>query len=620
MSLLCISSVLSGCQGKSNDNRSGSAVSSQGSDSNQDNGDQVVEPIEGIVTFQDIAPLLTKYKCVQCHGSQATVPLTTYEEVKNSDIVNQILTDKMPMGDAKVSAADKELIKKWLADGLLEFPPESDGHNRVVLDELALTHAPKGIRLLQPTELMSVLTTQIRNTFSLVLQLRGQDYQFIDHNHIFNNSSLTYDRTYSVVVENSFNAAVSDYYVTPCMRAADQATCFKDETAIIFTNISGAVPTAAERSMLDGTYDFFLNITGSTDTAFKKALEHVVLKLPSLLYRTEGLENEDGSLSAAEKARLLAFGIAGQTPDADLIASALNGTLNDPVVYASHVDRYLDKEEAAIAFGDFFRTLVNAYPSSSSENNLEVSFKLLAAHQFSKMDGFQQLFTTDEIMLHSTIERYYGLDGIGTSDYELVVDPSGVRAGLLTHPLFLSKHAHVRETSPIARAKTVLDHIACIKLPPPPDLVPSLAEVKEYNTVREKYERHFSKEFCAKCHKVLNPIGFAFENFDFRGYYVDTQNLDSNRAPENINPSGTITIDGQEQYFSDVKGFMDILSKSSQVKKCFARKLIQNAIGKDNYTFPELEAQIVSSLNTSGGSIKQAMKTLYTSQYFLNRR
>ncbi len=212
--------------------------------------------------------------------------------------------------------------------------------------------------------------------------------------------------------------------------------------------------------------------------------------------------------------------------------------------------------------------------------------------------------------LNSLLARHYGLEsklprelmqgrgfgrrggGRGPRGGEFVrVDLSDTdRAGILTHASVLTVTSNPTRTSPVKRGRWVLEQLLGTPPPPPPPDVPELEEKAELTgTLRQQMEQHRKNPACANCHAKMDPLGFAFENFDAVGRFRKTDG----KFP--IDASGELP-DGRK--FNGPGELRTILrEKKELVARCLSEKLLTYALGRglEHYDTPTVES-IVAAL------------------------
>ena len=148
------------------------------------------------------------------------------------------------------------------------------------------------------------------------------------------------------------------------------------------------------------------------------------------------------------------------------------------------------------------------------------------------------LLDADFSFVNERLAKHYGIEGVKGPEFRRVKLPAN-RGGVLTQASILTLTSNPTRTSPVKRGKWVLDQILGTPPPPPPPDVPSLPDEKQLTgSLRKVMEQHRANAVCASCHQRMDPIGFAFENYDAIGAWRDK---DGEFA---IDPSGVLP-DGQ---------------------------------------------------------------------------
>ena len=275
---------------------------------------------------------------------------------------------------------------------------------------------------------------------------------------------------------------------------------------------------------------------GSFDTGIQTALQRI-LASPKFVFRAER-DPETVAPGAAyrltdlELASRLSFFLWSSIPDDELLRVAEQGRLRTPAVLNQQVRRMLaDKKSSALVVnfaGQWLqlRNLRNMMPNSEEfpdfDDNLrqalqreaELFVESIVREDRSALD----LLSADYTYVNERLARHYKMPGIYGSHFRRV-PVSDERRGLLGKGGVLMVTSHVDRTSPVARGKWILDNLLGAPPPPPPADVPPFPEGEESKskTVRERMEQHRANPVCASCHRVMDPLGFALENFDAVG-------------------------------------------------------------------------------------------------------
>ena len=162
-------------------------------------------------------------------------------------------------------------------------------------------------------------------------------------------------------------------------------------------------------------------------------------------------------------------------------------------------------------FPDFDDNLRQAF-----QRETELFFESIMREDRNVLD----LLTADYTFVNERLARHYGIPNIYGSQFRRVTVTDEARKGLLGQGSILTVTSHAERTSPVVRGKWILDNILGTPPPPPPPDVPALKENEDGQkprTMREQMEEHRANPVCASCHKVMDPLGFALENFDAVG-------------------------------------------------------------------------------------------------------
>jgi Protein of unknown function (DUF1588)/Protein of unknown function (DUF1585)/Protein of unknown function (DUF1592) len=197
------------------------------------------------------------------------------------------------------------------------------------------------------------------------------------------------------------------------------------------------------------------------------------------------------------------------------------------------------------------------------------------------------LLTADYTFLNERLARHYGIPGIYGSRFRRVTLTGEERRGLLGQASILAVTSHSDRTSPVVRGKFILENILGMPVPPPPPDVPLLKENQEGQkprTMREQMAEHRANPSCATCHKAMDPIGFALENFDAVGAW---------RTEE---PGGPIDASGELADGTKVDGVValrrDLVARPEVFIGTVTEKLLTYALGRglDDRDMPTVRA------------------------------
>jgi len=270
-----------------------------------------------------------------------------------------------------------------------------------------------------------------------------------------------------------------------------------------------------------------------------KALE-AILASPQFLFRVEEtpVRSTTGSyrLSDYELATRLSFFLWGRGPDAELMKAASLGRLSLPGALTRQARRMMvspDADALATRFASQWLRLQDLekvipdpilYPYSDQTLSLalkketELFFNSLVREDRSLLD----LLTADYTFANERVARHYGIPNVTGPEFRRVALPAD-RRGILGQGSILTLTSIAERTSPVQRGKWVMEVMLGSPPPPPPPNVPALEETKgtadsgRALSVRERMEQHRGNPQCTSCHRVIDPMGLALENFDATG-------------------------------------------------------------------------------------------------------
>jgi hypothetical protein len=187
------------------------------------------------------------------------------------------------------------------------------------------------------------------------------------------------------------------------------------------------------------------------------------------------------------------------------------------------------------------------------------------------------LLKTDYTFVNQRLAEHYGIKGIYGNEFRRVAVEDPKRLGLLGQASIMSVTAYPNRTAPTIRGKWVLEQLLGTPPPPPPPNVPFLKEDATHSklSMRQRMTEHATSPSCAVCHKIMDPIGFALENFDGLGKWRE---LGGDSGTEPIDPSGVLP-DGTA--FSGPEGLREVLlARSDLFVENFVERLLTYALGR----------------------------------------
>jgi hypothetical protein len=221
-------------------------------------------------------------------------------------------------------------------------------------------------------------------------------------------------------------------------------------------------------------------------------------------------------------------------------------------------------------------TTTYTYFDENLRHALAKETQLLIESQVREDRSVADLLSTDYTFLNQRLAEHYGIKGIYGSEFRRVKLEDPNRYGLLGQGSILAVTSYPNRTAPTIRGKWVLEQLLGTPPPPPPPNVPSLKDdgTVQKLTMRERMEQHRANPTCAVCHRMMDPLGFALENFDGLGAWRDSAGPGS--GP--IDSSGALP-DGTK--FIGPAGLREVLVKKQDLfVETFTERLLTYALGR----------------------------------------
>lgn len=372
-----------------------------------------------------------------------------------------------------------------------------------------------------------------------------------------------------------------------------------------------------------------------TDGAsFEKGVQVALMAIlvsPKFLYKVERPAPEDGTireLSDFELATSLSYFLWSTTPDDELLQAARQGQLTDPDGLRQQVKRLLGSDRSQILIDNFasqwlqLRILENFEPDPKRFQGVDKPLlqdmrreTLLFCQEILREDrSILEMLDANYTYLNPRLAKHYGLANTELNKNDHPSDQfirvsleNSQRGGLLTQASILAVTSNPTRTSPVKRGKWIMENL--LGEPPPPaapDVVP-LDQQELTGTLRERMEQHRRDPACASCHRLMDPLGFALENFDAVGRWREK---DEGGA---IDSSGVLPSGESFQGVAELKTILTSTQKKKFVR-CLTEKMLIYALGrglryedqctvneiverleKNDYRFSELIVAVVES-------------------------
>jgi hypothetical protein len=413
--------------------------------------------------------------------------------------------------------------------------------------------------------------------------------------------------------------------------------------------LAAFLPKAFRRPVTPAEVDHFLALYDRAaergdpyEERMKLALKGVLVS-SDFLFRVEERRPKPGiyPLGQYELATRLSYFLWSTMPDEQLFHLAEQGKLQDPKVLAAQVDRMLDDPRSRAFTGSFigqwlgtqeiggrFMPLLQeiaSFYNADIASDLRMQPILLMDRIVGENRSLLDLLDADYMYLTQRLVKFYEMEGqvkgVDDNSFHLVQLPDNHRGGVLGLAGVLGMTSHYEQTSPVLRGAWVLETILGTPVPPPPPGVPPLPPGDAVTTkisTRQRVLDHRANPVCATCHKLMDPIGFGMENFDWMGRW---------RELEDGKP---IDASGELPSGEKFNGPVELRQTLLQMKDTFAGQLVGKTLGyalgrslqdgdsctvqglveklkADNYRSRTMLREIVLSLpfrNIQGGDIK----------------
>jgi hypothetical protein len=362
---------------------------------------------------------------------------------------------------------------------------------------------------------------------------------------------------------------------------------------------------------LEDIMSYFFDSFAETDgfeIGVRTALE-AILASPHFVFRLEpepdGIQpGENYRVSELSLASRLSFFLWAGPPDEELVQEATSGRLTNPQVLRAQVMRMLQSPKAEalatrfaaqwLRLQDLDRVRPDAFWFPDFTEQLASDMRRetqLFFHNLVKEDrSVMELFTGEYTFLNQRLAGHYGIEGLVGDQFRRVKYPEGMqRRGLLGHGSVLMLTSLGTRTSPVLRGKWVMEALMNTPPPPPPPGVPDLEETEGIKdrrllTTRERLELHRASPVCNSCHRFMDPIGLALDNFDVTGRW---------RIRENGSP-----VDTRSEFYdgTEIKNPIQLsdalLKRPLPLVRTFTINLLAYALGRriEYYDQPTVRA------------------------------
>ena len=355
-----------------------------------------------------------------------------------------------------------------------------------------------------------------------------------------------------------------------------------------------------------------------------KALQlgfQTILCSPSFLFLEEG----EGKLSEHALAARLSYFLWSSTPDAELLKLAGKNKLKASATLREQVNRMLQDQRSNRFVQNFTRVWLNLdnigeTPPSKDftvyyRDNLEEAMRNetqdFFKHVLERNLPPSEFLEANYSFLNRELALHYGIEGIKGNHMRQVSIKGTPRGGLLGQGAFLTASANGVDTSPVVRGIYVMEKLLGYSPPQPPPDVPEIEpDIRGAKTIREQLAKHREIATCAECHRKIDPLGFALENFDAIGRWRDQYGKGMPVNPAGKLPSG--------EAFASAGEFKNLMAqKHDQFTRCLTQKLLTYATGREQVpTDRPVIDSILREMKKDNQGLRDLIQLVVSSQVF----
>ena len=586
--------------------------------------------IDKVGFAEDILPMLERY-CYQCHGDgeeKGGVALDQYQTERDvqkgyrlwEQLHKFIIAGEMPPEHIKKrpSKSEQELLAGWTRHALDKFykssPPDPGRvtvrrlnraeYNNVVRDLMYVDFNPANdfpaddsghgfdnigdVLTVSPLLLEKYINAAEKIATKVIVKPESETGQGFDTLSNFQKEYFKYP------IERHLRRRAAEAFLKTFLRRAYRREVTSSEINRLLVLV--------KRGSDNG---------GSFEDGLRLAVTAVLVS-PNFLFRWEldGAPDNPKSirqLNEYELASRLAFFLWRSMPDDRLLDFAKKGLLRENI--ESEIKRMIRDSRSYGMVRDFtgqwlglrnldvYKPDKKIFPlfTADLKEDMRRETELLYAHVLKNNLNIKELISADYSFINDRLAAHYQIDNINGAHFRLVSLNNVQRRGLLGHGSILTVTSDPNRTSPVKRGKFVLDNIlGTPPLPPPPNVPELEVEQQEGETLREQMIKHRSNVVCASCHKKMDPIGFAFENYDGIGRYRLTDN------GEKIDTSGVLDAGESFKGINDLQNII-ISKKLDLYVENLVRKMMVYALGRGLEFYDErVVGHIVKRLSAKG--------------------
>lgn len=365
--------------------------------------------------------------------------------------------------------------------------------------------------------------------------------------------------------------------------------------------------------------------------AYAKATDYrstvkALLCSPNFIY----LREKPGALQPFALASRLSYFLWNSKPDNTLLRQAASGTLATRKTLQAEVNRMLADEKSASFVSRFLHqwlALANIKDMPAAKSHVYYHDLFIDELMVEETNRFVRqmitsnapvadIFHADYTFMNSALAKHYGRSDVTGADFQRVsLKSDSNRRGLLGQGAILTTSANGIDTSPVVRGIWVLDKLLGTPPSPPPDDVEVIEpDTRGTKTLREMYAAHRTDASCSRCHKKIDPLGFALENFDPIGRWRDEYDGGTNIESYGKLPNG--------ERFDDIRGLRQLLKddKVDLLARNLLTRLMICATGRKLSVADDAEIEeLLIKHKATGYRLRDLIQAVVSSDTFLNK-
>lgn len=392
---------------------------------------------------------------------------------------------------------------------------------------------------------------------------------------------------------------------------------------------------AYRRPVVDGEVERLMSVVGRQRDAGRSTIEaytdavKTILCSPAFLYLEERSSNETSATSFASR---LSYFLWSSMPDAELLQSASDNELLKPEVLSNQIERMLNDARSDAFVAGFLGSWLTLRDLGSSPPDrgqfrdfyrfdlggaMKAETQMFTRHLLDENLSVSNFLNSEFTFVNKPLAKHYKMDAPTGDGFEFkkVALTDKRRGGLLGQASVLTVTANGIDTSPVVRGVWLLENIlGTPPSPPPPDIEPLDPDVRGAKSIRDQLKKHRNVPSCNDCHKKIDPMGFALENFDPIGRWRTSYEKNVKIDASGQLPNGT--------QYDDVIGFRKILQQQQALfVRALTTKLLAYALGRQMtpQDRPEID-RLTTELSEKGNGFRDLVRLVASSRLLREAR